>query len=656
MSIIFINGANAIPILGLDPDKSMSLTVDNRYSSGSDSKTTSFYIHNTGDTTLYISTISATSLPTGVSAYISSKPYSIAPDSYDLVNVKISANSNANSGSQKVVITVASDGGTSNININLNMKVLIPAKLGNVGDKSTTILFNTPKKTTNSFTDTVYLNLKNIGDLKMNLNGISATNPGGNIVISITNPSSIAARKSDTAAIKITVPVNTPEKTYSSRVTVNAGSAGSDTINLNIKVEYGIDMDVSVTKINFGDSELYQRKRKTVTISEQLGYKSIQNIKTTATNKQWLTFTEITNVPAGGTKDVAIDLYFDGAAKPYKPYNWEYKISTSNAGTKKIPITTTMVLPVAPRLDELKKLKKMGGETNKIADNMYFALDFADEKIKTGEIGLDELITIISLTDSTIAVIESYSNAKPLIEQNNHDSAFEHLVKGSVGVKMISTYSESVTDKQIEDKINYINSNSHEMMETLIQTEAQYYESMISDNQNVDAQQKMTAYSRLSELWNLMGDSEKEIQYKNKADEQFQLHNDLVDSANNKRLESEQLIVGMKNTILSKWGSQYILLNPFNYDTYSNNYDAIIEDYTSAEEEYRLAGEVGMAEKTHVRFKYIEKIFSKISLIFHITSILYLLGFAGILTNSIKGLNSYKRDTNNVSLADYLIM
>lgn len=655
--ILSTNGAYAVPVLRLDSDASVSLEVDNRYGFGSDTATTSFYIYNDGNETLVVNSVSATSTPTGVTISIVSEPSTVAAGGREQVMIRVNAGSTAKEGIQNGVITVGTDGGTGTVDINMDITVLIPAKLENIDDQSTTIIFNKAKSSTSNFFENFQFEIRNIGNLVMNVQTVTASRPSGGITLSITNkPSTVAPRDSETAILKITAPSSTSEGTYTSKISVNAGTAGSDTFNLKIIIEHGIIMSVSVSKIDFGDAELYEQKIQSMMISEDLGYKSITGINIKYPDNAWLSSTAVTSVSAGQSKTISINLLFDGTAKAQHDYKWNCIISSGNAGSKTIPITARMDIGVAKRLEELLPLKsRSNAESSLLIDNMYSALNTANEGTRKRTCTVDELITLLSISDALIDLIKSYNDASRLINQGAHESAFDSLVRGSVAVKMISTYSEEVTNKNVMENINYVNSQSYKMMEGLVQTETTFYENRLN-SADISTLDKMNSYVRLSEIWGLVGDPIKEKEYRSKADEQRKQYNDVVDSAKAERIEAEKLINDMQSGILSNWGGTYVLLNPFNYDTFSENYNIIIENCNNAEAKYRLAGESALATNAQKRHDEIVKIFRKTFVVFYGLALFYIILFGAVLTKCVKGLNSYKRDYEDVQLGDYLVI
>lgn len=660
ITLIFIlstDGAYAVPVLRLDSDASVSLEVDNRYGSGSDTATTSLYIYNDGNETLVVNSVSATSTPTGVTISIVSEPSTVAAGGREQVTIRVNAGSTAKEGVQNGVITIGTDGGTGTVDINMDITVLIPAKLESIEDKSTTIIFNKPKSSTSDFVENFQFKIRNIGDTVMTVKTVTASKPSGGITLSITNkPSTVASRNSETIILKITAPSSTSEGTYTSKISLNAGTAGSDTFTVKIKIEHGIIMSVSVSKIDFGDVELYEQKTQSMMISEDLGYKSITGVNIKCPDNAWLSSTAVTTVPAGQSKTTSIDLLFDGNAQPQHDYKWNCIISSDNAGSQTIPITARMDIGVAKRLEELLKLKsKSNAESSLLIDNMYSALNTANEGTKKRTCTVDELITLLSISDALIDLIKSYNDASRLINQGAHESAFDSLVRGSVAVKMISTYSEEVTNKNVMENINYVNSQSYKMMEGLVQTETTFYENKLN-SADISTLDKMNSYVRLSEIWGLVGDPIKEKEYRSKADAQRKQYNDMVDSAKAERIEAEKLINNMQSGILSNWGGTYVLLNPFNYDTFSENYNIILENCDDAEVKYRSAGESALATNAQKRHDEIVKIFRKTFVVFYGLALFYIILFGAVLTKCVKGLNSYKRDYEDVQLGDYLVI
>jgi hypothetical protein len=656
----------AAPILRVSEDQVINnINLDNRFGTApSFSATKTFNIYNDGNTSMTISSVTASSPGSGITMSISSSPSSVAAGSSGIVTVSVTALSSVPTGSYSGVITVITSAGSNTMKLSLNIINLISAKLGSVSSISSTIRFDKPKGSVNSFTDSDSITLNNIGDSTLYIDSITFTNPTNGIIFSSSNyPQSISPRSSNTASILVTAPSSASEGTINGQITITTskeaqtgGKCCTETQNviISVTVEYGVNMEVSKSLISFGDTELLNPKEESIQITETLGYKSINNIKITKLSGagSWLTVSpnSLSNIYPFGSDRISVQLLYEGDAKLYQKDEWAYTI-TSNAGSKNLKITSTNVPPdVKPTLEKLSNIKYKNDNSRDISENCYKSLKYADDNARanTNTYKKDELISLIAIANSVVNLLDSYAMAEAFINKGDYDNAYESLIKGVVSAKIINTYSEKISDTNIKNYINIVNEKSSNLMNSLLEKETNYYESKKDSN----LLESMIANERLSELWGILGNEEKRVNSGELAKEKFVKHNNYVDSAKNTMLEAENQLREVQDTYLSKWGGSHILSNPFYYSKVSQEFNSIESKYNGAIQSYDISGEKEMVQKTNEDLERIKSDSNRIFSVFYVLTGFYSIIFIGILSRTTKGIMAYVRDTTETRMGD----
>lgn len=657
--IILTNSCFAAPVLRVDNDQTASINFDNRFvqaSSYSSSKT--FYIYNDGNTSMTINSVTVSSPGSGISLSVSSRPYSVSAGSSGSVTVSIYVPSTVSTSKYTGVITVdAASAGSKTMNLILDVKSLIPAELGSMGEKSTTILFDRPKGSVNSFPGRIDIGLNNIGDSILSINSISISSyPGNGISTAISDyTKSISGRSSGMASLTISAPASASEGTYNGKITISTskeGRSGTDTrsVDISVKIEHGIIMELSKSTVDFGDAGTFEQKSDRIEIRETLGYKPIKSV-TIKGNEKWVSINpkSINNINAGDSASINIDLYFDTETKLRNTYEWPYSVSTTNAGEKSFKIIARNTPPdVKPTLEKVcGQTYNNNADTREIAEKICRSLKYGNEN---QNLEVMEFIDLISIGTSTADFLDSYLAATASISKGDHNSAYEHLMKGVVSEKMIDAYTGKIRNSNIINDVRSIKEKSDNLINDIMEKEKDYYE--VESKNDDNALQSMIAYERLSEMYGILGNQEESTRFDGLAKQKFDLHNKYSDSGKDARLKANAQLKYLEEKYLSRWGGQYIWINPFFYGRISDEYNSIFSKHEGVIQDYRKAGENGMADKTEYDLNNIRSDYKKRSSIFYVFTGIYSLLFIGMLSRTTRSMMAYVRDTSETRMGD----
>lgn len=658
---LLIEPSLAIPILRTGSDQSATVNIDNRF--GADypkSGSSTFYIYNDDVNDSMIVSTTVSSPGSGISMGISPSQLAVPPGGYGVMTVSYTVPSSVSSGTYTGIVSVSGSGVSGSMNLVLTVITKIPAKLDAISSISSNIKFDKPKGSVATFQDSETITLKNIGDSILYIDSIIPSNPNSDITFSISNiPSSISPRNNGIATILISAKSSSYEGSSTGNLVITSRKermSGTETQNVGVSVtiEYGVDMVISKSSLDFGETELLKPKENYIDITETLGYKSINAIKVSKSTgpDKWLSFSkkEINSIFPFGTDRINLQLLYDGEAKPYEDHKWTYIISSNNAGTKSIDIKSKMIFDPEPQKVICSQKYANNDKLNEIAGKMCNSLTFGVNNAgKTFKI--PELIQLYSITRSTIDLLDSYNSAENFINNGEHDNAYDHLLKGVVAAKIINTYSDKVSDNNVKQDVDFVNERSGNLMNSLLKKENEYYVSM----KDSDLLQSMIANERLSDMWGILGNEALRQKYSVRAKEKFEQHNSLVDSAKNTKLEAENSRRGIEDAYLSKWGGMNLLINPFYFSKVSSEYNSIISKYEDAINNYKLAGEKESANKTGDSLNEIISEFNTIKNIFFVFTAFYALVFLGILSTTTKAMMAYIRDSSETRMGDNFV-
>jgi len=666
--IFFTKSSYAVPILRVGSDQTVNIDFDNRF--GQDSSyydTKTFYIYNDGNTSMVISSVPVSSPGNGITMSIYSSPSSVPAYSYGTVQVSLNVPSSVSTGTYTGIITVnTAAAGSGTMKLTLNVNTLIPAKLGSIGSRSTTIRFDKPKRDVASFPGYIDISLSNIGDSTLYIDNIYTYDPGNGVDFTISDfPKSISPRESKMVTLQISALSSAREGIFSGKISVTTskesrygGKYGTEVeeAGISVTIEHGINMEISRLSIPFGDTELLSPKEESIEITETLGYKSINNIKINKESgaSKWLSVSpnNLGNIDPFGSNRVYIKLLYEGDANLYQKDEWSYKISTNNAGSKIFKVTATNTPPdVKPTLEKLTNQKNSNNiESREIAEKVYKSLKYADDnaRINVYTYKKDELISLVAIANSAVNLLDSHAVAEASINNGEYDNAYEPLMKGVVAAKIISIYAEKISDNNVKKDIDAVNEKSSNLINILLEKETNFYESKKDSN----LLESMIANERLSELWGILGDEEKGQSSSKLAREKFEQHNNYVDSAKNTTLEAENLRRSVQGTYLSKWGGVPILINPFYYSKVSQEYDSIKSKYEKAIQSYDIAGEKEMFKITNEDLNNLKLEYDRINSAFFVFTGFYSILFVAILSRSTKSIVAYVRDASETRMGD----
>jgi hypothetical protein len=554
--------------------------------------------------------------------------------------------------------SVSSTEGAGSYTINLNGEICCPAKLSYDYRSSTTISFNRPKTEQYTYHATAKIKVSNEGCEQMYLNYPRLTSPSGGVSLSIKNyPSYLNGYSSGYIEIDISTPYDTPEGSYTGSVSIDAGAAGSGSAEVQVFIKHEAKLTVTPTVVDFQDVEILKEESRIITLKEELGYKSVRNILINKrSGPEWISAqpTSIYGIPAGGLDNVIFTLKFRGDAIPGKEYDWIYEV-TSDAGDTTIslsgramPIDNSRVLNDLAGMRNTNLYKKYPQKTEAILSNCEKMKATAKGTTLTSEDwGHVELVLIQSLT-----FLKSLDVATEYLDNNDHDNAFQKIVIASTSSKSIESNSKGIPDLTVKSYAWEASTASGWLASNFLNGEVSYYTERAQAMSSSNFLEAVKACRNVATAYGLMQDSSNEREFAQQAELLLKKHDELVENANENRVEAEKMIQEMRENELTRIGGDVALFNPFNYDTVSKGYFMAIDRYTASVTMYNQAGEIRMSGDANKHLEELNGEWRFILIGFYAFMVIMVAVFAFILFRSVKGMIAYMQDSNEERLGD----
>lgn len=558
--------------------------------------------------------------------------------------------------------SVSSTEGAGSSTINLKGEICCPAKLSYDHRTHTTLRFNEPKSEHHTFHTMARIKVSNTGCERMQLKSPRVSSPSGGVSISLKNyPSYVDGYSSDYIDLDVSAPYDTPERTYTGSVSIDAGSAGSGTAEVQVSIQYGVDLEVTPRIIAFGDVEILKEASRTVTLKEKFGYKSAKNIKISKkSGPNWISVqpSSMYGIPASGSDSVKFVLTFEGDAILGMKYDWVYEVS-SDADRDTISLSArAMHVNNEELLNELEGMRNTGlyskyqSKTENIISSGVDMKSAAksDKTLTTEDWGHLELVLMQSLS-----LLKSLNDVTEHLDKNDHDTAFEKIIVALRSSKSIGGHSKMIAGSTVSTYAKKVSTAADGLVSNMLADETSYYKDRAEEMNETNYLEAFKACRNVATVYGLTQESSKEDDFNSKADVLLELHDDEVENANKDRVEAEKIALDMKENELTRIGGGYALFNPFNYDVVAKGYGQAIETYEGTIASYNKAGEIRMSEDAAKYLAELKGEWTFMRIGFYVFMLILIAILVFVLFRSVKGMLAYITDSNEERLGNVVI-
>jgi hypothetical protein len=576
--------------------------------------------------------------------------------------------------------TTASHTTISPGSIYLEAYLLLPAKLGRLYDAELELTFDKPKGTVSSYSREIEVRVRNDGDETMQVSSSFVEAPGGGISLTILeSPGEVAGKSSKSIRLRIVAPYNAPEGTYTAKLSVDAGDAGRGTVSITIVLKWPVDFSFAPTSLEFGTIELqergYETKEVAITLTELYRYKPVQNLRFSKTGeygnwlKEELDFTEI---PPGESRTVTIKLEPGLEAVP-EDYVWTYAISATEIAAKRMEVTAKIVpLNITKLMDGFRSyrespLYRSYPSTESLIANGLEML----EVVERSEIGAEDWQKIPVLMTGTLSLLSSLNSGLVFTEAKSYGSAVESLSAASVSTATIASNAQ-LNNGDLAEYATSISTDAGTTTEAVLRDEATLlelrgwtlkkaveYALAVNETGGLQEEENVLdaalSYHYAATLYGLLNDRVKRLENVYEGDRLMDKHDELVSDATDLRIRAETSVATSKENDLSRIGDWYLLVNPYNYDTFVTSYRTAVSYLEAAAEKYKVAGERFLYQQTRVEVEELQSELSSILILFFTACSFYGLLFGFALLRITRGTIAYLRDLAEREVGELLV-
>ncbi len=586
---------------------------------------------------------------------------------------------------------------TSNTRISPNMihvdvYMLMPAKLGELDDEELEIKFDEPRGTKPEYEKTIYVRVTNEGDeqMKFRSNIIEPREIDMKTISVYSQWVEVDGKADEDVKIQITAPYYASEGTHHGKLQIDAGAAGRETVDIAIKILWPVGFDISSdsdyfwpaeSAIDFGPLELkeqgYEKRDMNLTITETYLYKPVQNLRLSPKGeygKLWIKDDKnFSIIPPGESRNITVKIEPGLEAVP-KDYTWNCDLSASEIEAKKIEVKAKIVpMNISMMVDEFRSFRN---------SPLYTRYPSSTEAIISNGVELLELVggseikevdwkRIPILTKGALALLSSLNDAIVFTDEKAYGKAVENLLIASVSLSSIDSNSD-MYNRELSNYAHAISTGADMTTEAVLKDEAKMLELRGWDINNAvvhavakDDIRSLTAeenvleaahsYQLAAMVYGLLDDKEKRIECVYEGSMLMDKHDELVSAANDLRLDAEHEIFEGKDKNLVRIWDLHLLLNPYDYDTASANYELAQQNLQDASKKYRVAGEVFMANNTKEDFYGLKGEWNYILWLFILVCLLYVAVLIYTIGRIFIGTMAYIKDMHDREVGDIVV-
>ncbi|MDI6810108.1 MAG: hypothetical protein QMD80_00245 [archaeon] len=565
------------------------------------------------------------------------------------------------------------------VTITVEARIMRPPKLGKLYDEGLEIKFDKPKGTVSRYERTIEVQVRNVGDETLSFTSKFTESPSG-ITINIVNPSgSVSGKSSETIRLRIVVPYDAREGTYRGRLDINAGDAGSGSVDITIVIIWPVDFIIAPTSIDFGSIELkergYEKKRINLTLTEFYHYKSVRNLRISKSGEygNWLKEEiDFYEIPPGESRSFTLKIEPGLEAVP-KDYSWMYALSASEIGAKRMEVKAKIVpMNIPEMLEYLKSFRESTLYENYPSSEVIISNGTEMlEAVGRSEIGAEDWQKIPVLMKGTLSLLSSLNDGIVSSEEENYGKTVESLSAASVSTSTIESNS-NLNNRDISGYATDMSAGADQTTEEVLLDAAKLLElrgwkikkavehalavddiSGLKEEENV--LESAISYQYAATLYGLLNNKEKRLESVHEGSLLMDKHDELVSDAADLRIKADNALSNSKEKDLIRIGDLHLLLNPYDYDTFLKSYKTAESYLEEATKKYKVSGELLLADKTEEDLNNLKGERRFILSLFFIACIVYGVLFIAAIVRIIGGSMAYMRDMYEREAGDILV-
>ncbi len=574
--------------------------------------------------------------------------------------------------------------------LTIHARIIRPAKLGPLPHaKKIKIKFDKPKGTVSNYKRDIRIDIENLGDEPMTVKIDHPASLGGGIQVDAPDELTVPGRSTRELKLHITVPYDTPEGIYEGTVHLDAGKkAGEGDIDISVEILWPVDFTISSPSrffshtsrsIDFGSLQLkeqgYEYRGLNLTLTEYYRYKPVRNLRFFADGEyaNWLKeWHESTVIPPGESINVTIEIQPGLEAVP-KSYSWRYYISAREISAKQLQIKAKIVPMDIPKTVEYLKSFRDSQLCQRYpsSDRIISSGTELLQGLEQSDISEDDWRKIPVLIRATLSLLSALNDGISQCANGSYDLCVENLVSASVSTSIvrsnsvlgnhiisacasnIATSANTTAREVLRDEAKMLELRAWQLKKAVAHAAASNSINELKEDENV--LESALSYQHAATLYGLLGERHKSTECHYEQSKMLDWHDKLVSGATDLRIRAEGIIADSKERDLFRFWNSYMLMNPYNYDTFASSYETAAAYLEEAAQKYRLAGEPLLYHNTISELNELHAERSRILSLFLLSCVIYAILFLYVLIRIIDGTVSYLKDTYEREIGDFMV-
>ncbi|WP_435552960.1 hypothetical protein [Natrinema sp. CGMCC1.2065] len=538
--------------------------------------------------------------------------------------------------------------------VDVEGEVIYPPRFGDVELDDAEVTFDEPRGSTATITETIDLDVENDGDLEMDLESVTASTSNGGLDVSVADqPGTVDGQSTETVELTVTADTGLSEGVYD--ISGVARASDIDTTDASydgtVRIEHETQLDAP-DRIDIGDVPIGESSRQTASMGEALGYQNVENLEITLEDgpDSWLTIEEApSRLDAGGSRPVVFQAAFDTDAELGTTYEWTYAVDGTGVEAETVTVTAS---PVPLNLDPVRN--DVGAYDGPVAEGTLSMIETMDTRMRNGEIEDDSITNVISFGTASSLYLESMDAASERQSAGEYDQAQQDIVQAAAAYNTMTLYADELDDAAFRSDTETALSAAESDLDAGIEEQAQYYESRL-ESEDVSLIEEATTKRKLARVTLLQGDDERATALEREAQSAFENYTQAVSEGERARQRADETWETMHSEQFVTVAGQPLLLNPAEYDAYTDRVDEMNAAYENATATFERAGETSRAEA--VESEYADRTatleLTRWSLLG--ATGMYGLLVIGIVVRTARGTYQYLRDARASVSGDFLV-
>lgn len=545
--------------------------------------------------------------------------------------------------------------------VTVSARSIYPAILEDVSFAETQLEFDEPRSSVTSFDTTTAVDIRNSGDLEMNVVSTSASMRSGEEYISASvdeAPATVAGLSTGEAVLDISADPDTPEGTYDVAVTVDTESAGTMTVVETVTITQEPEL-AAQTEVSYGELTITANQTRTIDIQERLGYEAIEGLEITKVSgpDRWLTVVERppSRIESGDSSPFIVAVQFDTEAELYEQYRWTFRIAGENVEVRNITVTARARPYSFDQITNPLEERAGGGDWQAATTGPMntMLLDLEERLRGDSDLSNSVLSRALAAGRATLLFVDSLEQARAAQDSGNYSAAQRSLARAAAARDQMRQYVGGIG----QDELRNTGSESVTAAETAFDETASiqqtHYREMLEENSSI--YRNAQAYRALMRLSEYTGDQEsaaaREEAYQRASEEYLRT----VESAAANRTAGDEAYEGYAANATIVLVDYPLVLNPARLDEVGTTTSLITTRYDTAVDLYERAGATEERDATQQRANTIGQRLQVSQYGLYGATGVYGLGVLALLGRTGLNLYAYYRDVTASASGDFLL-